>query len=53
MPKEAQIYVKAVRREKPDLRKLARVLIRMAIAEQAESGDQPATGVLPPVGEAS
>jgi hypothetical protein len=53
MPKEAQIYVKAVRREKPDLLKLARVLIQLAIAEQAENGDQPTSVDLPPLEESS
>ena len=53
MAKEVRIHVKAVRREKPDLRKLARVLIQMAIAEQAKSGDQPEAGVLPEEEEAS
>ena len=53
MPKEAHIYVKAVRREQPDLRKLARVLIQLVLAEQAESGDQPTTVDLPPAKEAS
>jgi hypothetical protein len=53
MAKEVRIHVTAVRREKPDLRKLARVLIQMVLAEQAESGDQPTTGVLPEEEEAS
>jgi hypothetical protein len=47
MSKEVRIYVKAVRRKQPDLRKLARALIQLALAEQAKDGEQPTTGILP------
>ena len=47
MPKEVRIYVKAVRREEPDLRKLARVLIQQVLAEQAERKDQPTSDATP------
>jgi hypothetical protein len=47
MGKEVQIYVKAVRRTEPDLRKLARALIQLVLTEQAESSGQVSTGILP------
>jgi hypothetical protein len=47
MSKEVRIYVKAVRRKEPDLRKLARALIQLALAEQGETGDQSTTASLP------
>lgn len=47
MSKEVRIYVKAVRRKEPDLRKLARALIQLALAEQAKNGEQPDTRALP------
>lgn len=34
MPKEVNIVVKAVRRREPDLRKLARALIELALSEE-------------------
>jgi hypothetical protein len=34
MPKEVKIIVREVRRKEPDLRKLARALIQLAIAEE-------------------
>jgi hypothetical protein len=38
MPREVKIVVKGVRKKEPDLRKLARALIQLAIAqEEAES----------------
>lgn len=40
MPKEVKIIVKGVRKKEPDLRKLARALIQLAMAEEA--GQAPA-----------
>lgn len=37
MAKGADIRVKAIRREEPDLRKLARALIQLALAGEAEA----------------
>lgn len=45
MAKEVRICVTAVRRKEPDLRKLARVAIQLAIAEQDAKGDRPAVQV--------
>jgi hypothetical protein len=47
MTKEVRIYVKAVRRKEPDLRKLARALIQLALAEQAETGEPNTRDILP------
>ncbi len=47
MSKEVRIYVKAVRRKEPDLRKLARALIQLAIAEQAKDDQQSDANILP------
>ena len=44
MPKEVKIVVKGIRRKEPDLRKLARALIQMALAEQqGKNAKQPET----------
>jgi hypothetical protein len=37
-----EVYVKAVRRKEPDLRKLARALIELALADDSDS-QRPAT----------
>ena len=37
MGKEVELAVKAVKREEPDLRKLARALIQLAFDEQLEA----------------
>ncbi len=42
MPKEVKIVVKAVRRKEPDLRKLARALIELAMLEERSDDESDA-----------
>jgi len=51
--KEVQIYVKAVRRKEPDLRKLARALIQLALAEEVAAASLPSSDEGPPTEAAS
>jgi hypothetical protein len=51
--KEVQIYVKGVQRKEPDLKKLARALIQLALEQEARKQSGSETAEQPPTEEAS